>query len=64
MSNLAQKVQPKHKAVALSEKTVKEIRALHARHGGGWTPKSLARIFDTSELAIAAVIGRTGLYKD
>ena len=63
-NNIAQKAPPKQKSSPLSGKAVKEIRALHARAGGGWTSKSLARIFDTSEVAITAVMDRTGSYKD
>ena len=63
MPSIAQKAPTKQKSSALSGKAVKEIRALNARAGGGWTPKSLARIFDTTEVAITAVIDRTGAYK-
>jgi hypothetical protein len=48
----------------LTEKSVNEIRSLHARPGAGWTPKSLARIFGATETAISAVLNRTGAYKD
>jgi hypothetical protein len=58
----AEKTSPKRNT--LSEKSVAEIRSLHSRGAAGWTPKSLARIFSTTEIAIAAVIGRTGAYKD
>lgn len=64
MTNVAQKISSKPKTSALTEKSVKEIRSLHARTGTGWTPKSLARVFSTTETAIAAVINRTGPYKD
>lgn len=64
MTNAAQKASPKPKAAALTDKSVKEIRSLHARAGTGWTPKSLARVFSTTETAIAAVLNRTGPYKD
>lgn len=47
----------------LTEKSVMEIRSLHARADTGWTPKSLARIFSTTEAAISAVLNRTGPYK-
>lgn len=49
---------------ALTEKSVNEIRSLYARPNAGWTPKSLARIFDTTEAAISAVLNRTGAYKE
>lgn len=48
----------------LTEKSVAEIRSLHARTDAGWTPKSLARIFGVTETAISAVLNRTGAYKD
>jgi hypothetical protein len=64
MSIAAAKTSPKRNTSALSEKSVAEIRSLHSRGGAGWTPKSLARIFSTTETAIAAVVGRTGAYKD
>ena len=64
MSNMAQKTQPKQKSSLLTEKSVREIRTLNARAGGGWNAKSLARVFSTTEVAISAVINRTGSYKD
>jgi hypothetical protein len=60
----AEKISPKPKTVALSEKSVNEIRSLYARAATGWTPKTLARIFSTTETVIAAVLSRTGAYKD
>lgn len=65
MPNLATKLPAKQKATpGLSAKSVKEIRSLHARSASGWTPKSLARVFSTTEAAISAVLNRTGSYKD
>jgi hypothetical protein len=55
---------PRKASTALSEKSVNEIRSLHSRADTGWTPKSLARIFSTTEAAITAVLNRTGPYKD
>jgi hypothetical protein len=49
---------------ALTEKSVNEIRSLSARPDAGWTTKSLARIFDTTEIAISAVLNRTGPYQE
>lgn len=60
----AEKISTKRKTSALSEKSVNEIRSLHARADTGWTAKSLARIFSTTEVAITAVLSRTGAYKD
>jgi len=60
----AEKISAKRKSSALSEKSVNEIRSLHARADTGWTSKSLARVFGTTETTIAAVLNRTGAYKD
>jgi transcriptional regulator len=51
------------RSAGLTEKSVGEIRSLHARTDAGWTQKSLARIFGTTETAIGAVLNRTGAYK-
>jgi hypothetical protein len=52
------------RSAGLTEKSVNEIRSLHSRPDAGWTPKSLARIFGTTETAIGAVLKRTGAYRD
>lgn len=63
-ASVEKKSTQKKTSPSLSEKSVQEIRSLYARSNAGWTAKSLARIFDTTETAITAVLNRTGAYKE